>query len=93
VLECEAAAEARPQVEILEGSSRWVPVTDTMEAVQAGPPEGIRRAATRDLKTLGFHYILLNESDLIYEDLIKNRPFWGLTELAKANATHLYHID
>ena len=93
VLECEAAAEARPQVEILEGSSRWVPVTDTMEAVQAGPPEGIRQAATRDLKTLGFHYILLNESDLIYEDLVKNRPFWGLTELAKANATHLYHID
>jgi hypothetical protein len=72
---------------------RWVPITDSMEDVQAGPPAGIRRAATRDLKALGFHYMLVNESDLVYEDFVRYRAFWGVTELAKANGTHFYHID
>jgi len=93
VIECQPSDGARPRVEVLQTGGRWVPVTDTMEVVKAGPPEGIRRAATRDLKALGFHYILLNESDLLYDDVSKNRPFWGLTELAKANGAHFYHID
>ena len=93
VLECELSAEARPEVEIRLPAGRWVPVTDTIDDVKAGPPQGIRRAATRDLKALGFHYMLVNESDMVYEDLVRYRAFWGITELAKANGTHFYHID
>jgi hypothetical protein len=93
VLECEFSSGAWPQVEILLPDGRWVPVTDTIDDVKAGPPEGVRRAATRDLKALGFHYMLVNESDMVYEDLVKYRAFWGVTELAKANGTHFYHID
>jgi hypothetical protein len=93
VLECEPSAGAQPQVEIRLSNGRWAPVTDTVEDEKAGPPEGIRRAATRDLKALGFHYMLVNESDLVYEDLARYRAYWGVTELATQNGTHFYHID
>ena len=93
VIECEEAAGARPQIEVLEPGGRWIPVTDTVQVSKSEPPEGIRRAATRDLKALGFRYILLNEGDLVYEDVARNGPFWGMTELAKGNGTHFYRID
>jgi hypothetical protein len=93
VLECEPSAGAEPQVEIRLSNGRWAPVTDKVEDEKAGPPEGIRRAATRDLKALGFHYMLVNESDLVYQDLARYRAYWGVTELATQNGTHFYHID
>ena len=93
VLECELSVEARPQIEIRMPNGRWVPITDTIEDTKAGPPEGIRRAATRDVKALGFHYMLVNESDMVYEDLVRYPAFWGVTEITKVNGTHFYHID
>jgi hypothetical protein len=93
VLECDPAWEAHPQVEALLPGGRWVPITDTQEAVKVEPPDGLRRAATRDLKDLGFHFILLNPDDMMYEDMDKYPSYWGVTELAKVNGTRLYHID
>ena len=93
VLECTPEAAAHPQVEVLAQDGRWVPITDTMEDEKDIVFPGIRRAATRDVKALGIHYILLNEGDLVYEDLIKFPTYWGLTELATANGTHFYRID
>ncbi|HJZ96106.1 MAG TPA: discoidin domain-containing protein [Candidatus Solibacter sp.] len=92
VLECEPAWEAKLEVWILQGG-RWMPITNTSEAVKKSPPEGIRRAAARDVKALGFHYILLNEGDLLYEDLVKHASYWGFEELAKVNGTHFYRIE
>ena len=54
---------------------------------------GIRRAATRDLKALGFRFLLVNEGDMVYEDMKKYPSFWGITQLAEANGTHFYRID
>ena len=54
VLECDPAWDARPQVEVLGPSGRWVAITDTAEFVKADFPTGIRRAAARDVKALGF---------------------------------------
>ena len=51
------------------------------------------RAATRDIKALGIRYLLINEGDMVYSDMNKYPAFWGVTEQAKANATHLYRID
>jgi hypothetical protein len=93
VLECDPAWKARPQVEILLPTGRWVPITDTQEAVKVNPPDGIRRACTRDLKALGFHFILVNPDDLVYQDMDKYPSYWGVTELAKVNGTRLYHLD
>jgi hypothetical protein len=93
VLECEPAWAARPQVEILLPTGRWVPITDTKEVVRVEPPEGIRRAAIRDLKALGFHFILVNPGDMPYQDMDKYPHHWGVTELAKVNGTRLYHLD
>ena len=93
VLECDPAWEARPQVEVLLDNGRWAPITDSVEAVKAEPPDGIRRAATRDVRALGFHYILVNQEDVVYNDILKYQKYWGLTEVAKAHGTHLYKID
>jgi hypothetical protein len=92
VLECEPAAEARPEIHILQGD-RWIPITNTSEAVQQGPPPGIRLAAAREVRNLGFHYILMNEGDLVYQDVSKNATYWGFTELAKVDGTHFYRIE
>ncbi len=93
VLECDPAWNARVQVETLLDSGRWVAITDTPEIVKPDFPLGIRRAATRDMKTLGFRFLLVNDGDMVYEDMRKYPTYWGITELAKANGTHFYRID
>jgi hypothetical protein len=92
VLECELAKDAKPEIHILH-DGRWVPITNTAEVVKIPTPPGIRMAAAREVKALGFHYILLNEGDLVYEDVAKRATYWGFTELAKVDATHFYRIE
>ena len=70
-----------------------MPMTDTVELTRFDAPPGIRRAATRDVKALGFRYLLINETDYGYDDFKKNLSFWGLTQIAEANETHFYRID
>ena len=93
VLEGEPAWTARLQVEVLSDSGRWVALTDTPELVKAEFPPGIRRAATRELKSLGLRYLLINKGDMVYEDMRKFPTFWGVTQLAEANGTRFYRID
>lgn len=93
VLECEPSWEARVQVEIRLDSGRWVALTDTPERAKPEFPTGIRRAAARDVKALGVHYLLLNEGDFIYRDITQYGQYWGVTHLAEANGTHFYRID
>jgi hypothetical protein len=92
-LECAPAWKAHLQVEVLSPAGRWVAITDTPDIERSEIIGGIRRAATRDIKALGIRYLLINEGDMVYSDMNKYPAFWGVTELAKANATHLYRID
>jgi len=85
--------DARLQVEALSGDGRWVAITDTPEYLKADFPTGIRRAAARDVKALGFRYLLLNDGDEVYKDMNKYAKFWGVTQIAEANGTHFYRID
>ena len=93
VLECDPAWHAHLQVDILLPSGRWVPITDTVEILKPDLPSGIRRAAARDVKALGFRYLLVNQGDMVYEDMKKYPTYWGITELSEANGTHLFRID
>jgi hypothetical protein len=93
LLECDAAWEARLQVEVLTDSGRWAPITDTAEYSTDDPPDGIRLAATRDVKALGIRYLWINDSDFCAEDMKNYTKFWGITELVKGNGTRLYRID
>jgi hypothetical protein len=93
VLEGGPAWTARLQVEVLLNTGRWVPLTDTPELVKTDFPLGIRRAATRELKALGFRFLLINDGDFVYADMKKYPTFWGVTQLAEANGTHFYRID
>lgn len=92
-LECDPAWEAKLQVDVLLPSGRWVGVTDSPESVKVEPPAGMRLAAARDVKQLGFRYLLLNEGDFVYQDLKKYLNYWGMTQLAEVNGTRLYRID
>src|ERR1035437_1307360 len=93
VLECDPAWKARLQVEVLLDTGRWVALTDTPEIVKAEFPPGIRRATTRELKALGFRFLLVDDGDMVYADMKKYPTFWGITQLAEANGTHFYRID
>ena len=93
VLECAPAWQARLQVEVLVDAGRWVPVTDTPELVKIEFAPGIRRAAAREMKALGFRFLLVNDGDWAYADMKKYPTFWGITQLAEANGTHFYRID
>jgi hypothetical protein len=93
VLEYDPAWKARLQVEILLENGRWVAITDTGEMTKFEAPAGIRRAASRDMKALGFRFLLINNGDMVYQDMKKYANFWGVTELAEANGTHFYRID
>jgi Dolichyl-phosphate-mannose-protein mannosyltransferase len=92
-LELQPAKEAKLQVDVLIESGRWIPMTDTVEYVKQDPPPGVRQAASREIKALGFRYLLVNSDDLVYEDFKKYFKFWGITELAQVHGTHFYRID
>src|ERR1017187_10306998 len=93
VLECDPAWNAHLQVEVLLDTGRWVPLTDSVETVKAEFAPGIRRAVTRELKAIGFRFLLLNDGDMGSVDMNKYPMFWGVTQLAEANGNHLYRID
>jgi hypothetical protein len=93
VLECDPAWNAHLQVEVLVGTGRWVPLTDTVETVKAEFAPGMRHAVTRELKAIGFRFLLVNEGDMVSTDMKKYPMFWGVTHLAEANGTHFYRID
>src|SRR5450759_112485 len=93
VLECDPAWNAHLQVEVLTDMGRWVPLTDTSETVKAEFAPGMRRAVTRELKAIGFRFLLVNAGDMVSADMKKYPMFWGVTHLAEANGTHFYRID
>ena len=93
VLECTPAWNAHLQVEVLRDTGRWVPLTDTAEVVKTEFAPGIRRAVTRELKAIGFRFLLVNDGDMVFADMKKYPTFWGVTQLAEANGTHFYRID
>jgi F5/8 type C domain len=93
LLECEPAWEARVQVEVLTGSGRWAAITDTAEHSEDALPDGIRLAATRDVKARGIRYLWINDSDFCAEDMKNYTKFWGITQVAEGNGTRFYRID
>jgi hypothetical protein len=93
LLESDPAWEARVQVEVLTGSGRWAALTDTAEHSDVALPEGIRLAATRDVKARGIRYLWINDSDFCAEDMKNYAKFWGITQVAEGNGTRFYRID
>jgi hypothetical protein len=92
-LECDPTWKAKPEIQMLDSNGRWIPLTNTPEWLQPVFPSGIRRAATNEVKALGFHYILLNEGDMVYQDMSKFPTYWGVREIFHAHGTHFYHLD
>jgi hypothetical protein len=81
------------QVEVLDGHRKWVPLTDTFEAVPLDTPTGLRRAATLALKARGVGYLLVKDTDFFAEDMRRYSRYWGVTELRRWERAFLYLID
>jgi hypothetical protein len=64
-----------------------------VETVKAEFAPGMRHAVTRELKAIGFRFVLVNEGDMVSTDMKKYPMFWGVTHLAEANGTDFYRID
>jgi hypothetical protein len=92
-LEMAYAPEARLQIEVLSERGHWAPLTDTSEIIPLDLPSGVRRAATREMKTRGIGYLIVNDTDFFAADMRKYPVFWGVTELTNVPGIHLYQID
>jgi hypothetical protein len=92
VLECAPSAKPRLQLEIRDSHGRWTPMTDSPERESVDSPMGLRRAAMLELKARGIGFLLF-DNDFFTKDMKMYSNFWGITELATANGTHLYRID
>jgi hypothetical protein len=92
VLECAPSAKPHLQLEIRDSHGRWTPMTDSPEGESVDSPMGLRRAAMLELKARGIGFLML-DNDFFTKDMKMYSNFWGITELATANGTHLYRID
>lgn len=72
---------------------RWSPLTATARDFEAEPPKGLRRAANYELRALGVRYLLINDSEGVAQDLMRNARRWGITQLAEYAGTRLYRLE
>jgi hypothetical protein len=94
LLECAASGEARLRLEVLNQRGEWIPISDSPEQFDAEAPGGMRMAAMYELKARGFHYLLVNRTDPMGEDMFRYPSFWGVKTIATArNGTGLFRID
>ncbi len=59
----------------------------------AGAPKGLRRAATVELKRRGITHVLAWEGSPLTDELSRNAPYWGVTEVGSRNGAHLFSLD
>jgi len=93
VLECVPARDARLHVEIFNAQGEWGALAGDPETLGFDPPPGLRRAAALALKTRGFAYLLINDSNSIAGDMRKYVHFWGIAPVAEAAGVDLYRIE
>lgn len=73
--------------------STWQPLTCSRAVENVSPPTGMRRAATRTLKSFGFDYFLAEDSDFYVNDYKRYARFWGMQTVASIDGWTLYRLD
>jgi hypothetical protein len=78
----------------MDGRGQWATIVD--QPVETGNPTrvNLRRAASEELKARGIHYLLVEKSDLRYEDFLLYAGVWGMKCIGEWNSVAwLYRIE
>ncbi len=81
------------RLEGLDASGHWSELSDKTERLKRPAPNGIRKAAIRELKSLGFDYVVARNDQDVGLDLFHNAPEWGVTCIRELNGGCLYRLD
>ncbi|HWQ55220.1 MAG TPA: glycosyltransferase family 39 protein [Bryobacteraceae bacterium] len=82
----------RLRLEGQDEAGKWIPLADEPEQADAPLVEGLRRAATEELKQRGIRYILVWDSDFGADDFRTRPGEWGLGLVGKAPGATLFQI-
>lgn len=71
----------------------WTDAGAAAQQIDLSPPPNTRLTATSSLKKLGIQWLAIGDNDFIASDLVRNKPSWGVTEIAHEGGMRLYKLD
>jgi len=83
----------RLSIEVMDRSGRWQPLAAEQRDRELGPPLGLRRAATRELKAAGVSHLLIHEADYEAKDYQEKQQLWGIKLVRHMHGFFLYRIE
>ena len=85
--------EARMQLETMDVTGHWIPLTAHLELRKAVYSGLLRRAATYEAHLRGVDYFLIKDSDYGAKDYAEYPESWGWTRLDHAYGASLYRVN
>jgi len=94
ILVCHRDAQhASFRLEGLGSDGQWKTLADRFDLSLHQSPTGLRRAASDELKSLGFGYIVSTSNTDLGGDLHRNPTFWGVTCVREMEGVCVYRLD
>lgn len=81
------------RIEGADEQGGWTLLADKTQPAPLKNVTGLRRAAMAEFKARGVPYLLVKDTADYAEDMWRNKPGWGVTELFEAAGYRLYRID
>jgi 4-amino-4-deoxy-L-arabinose transferase-like glycosyltransferase len=72
---------------------RWRTLSEKMDITSRDPAPGLRQAAMRAVKQLGFDYLVARDDEEPGKDLYRNATYWGITCVRELSGARLYRIN
>ncbi len=88
----DGVASATMQVEMMDGSGRWVKLAENSDRRDIPVPLWLRRAATYELHARGVNYMLVHDGDFGAADYLDDPDSWGFEIVARAGDATLYRV-
>jgi hypothetical protein len=85
--------DMRMRLEGLTPSGRWEPLDAAQQQIIVPSPPGLRRAAAAAIRARGIRWMVMLESALGSEDLLKKTAEWGITPVGDRGGAHLLRLD
>jgi hypothetical protein len=85
--------EARMNLETMDATGRWIPITAHVELRNDVYPGLLRRAATYEAHLHGVDYFLIKDADFGAKDYAEYPESWGWTRLEHAYGASVYKVN
>ncbi|MEO8131606.1 MAG: glycosyltransferase family 39 protein, partial [Bryobacteraceae bacterium] len=80
-------------VETRDSAGKWNGVAAQAIVVDNGPPVGMRRLATDELKALGFSYVVAGLGEAPGRDMHHFAPYWSISCVFEGDGACLYRLE